>query len=260
MGITKTCPKCGGTDVTREFNIGYGKGITIAIFIFVFLPAALILAYVWRKHVCKKCKIYVDDIAYISRKVEHQNTSGTRKASITNQIEKTKTGWGLGKKIIVAIIGAFCLLFIPGAFYLALIGHNAAPTGELVKSNVATQQSITATTSTTQIPKSWHNVKTFSGISTKTTDTFTIPGDKWRYTWDCTEQTNVGGYQIGSGFGVMGIFAYPAGNTVSFVSSVNGGKCGISQTSYVYVGNGDYYFSVLSANIQLWDIKVEAYY
>lgn len=256
MSIIKTCPKCGGTDVTREFNIGYGKGIAIGVFVLVFLPVALILAYVWRKHVCRKCNIYVDDIAYISQKVEHKNIGRAGKSSGTNQIETTKTGWGRGKKIIVAIIGVFFLLFI----VVPIIVWLSAPTGKLVNSNVATQQSMTTTTTTTQIPRLWHAVRTFSGISSETTDTFKISGNEWRYTWDCTEQTSVGGYQIGSGFGVMGIFAYPAGNTVSYVSSVTGGKCGISQTSYVYVGNEDYYFSILAGNIQLWDITVEAYY
>jgi len=104
--------------------------------------------------------------------------------------------------------------------------------------------------------REWVTVKEFSGVNNKVTDTFTIKGDKWRFTWECVEDT-----RYGTGFGGMNIFATPVESDYSLIGeSVFMGKCEDPDTTYVYEGPGEYYFDIDVANVISWSVIVEDYY
>lgn len=111
--------------------------------------------------------------------------------------------------------------------------------------------SITPTPSKTG---TWHSVTSFSGSSDKTTQPFTIKGDEWRVKYTTKADSNY------PEFAVFGVFVYPRGETVMYVSSwyCDGTSC--SDTQYVYEGSGDYYFEVIVGNLESWELEVEDYY
>lgn len=121
-----------------------------------------------------------------------------------------------------------------------------------------TTTSLTTTTRkvTTTVRESWHKAGSFQGTNGKSTDLVSIDGEKWRFTWNCIEVTT-----YGTGYGGINIFVYPDGEDASYVGTpVFMGKCGKSETSYIYEGDGTYYFEVQVANVISWSIDVESYH
>lgn len=101
-------------------------------------------------------------------------------------------------------------------------------------------------------PKKWHSVTSFSGSSDKTTQPFTIKGDEWRVKYEVKSSEPE--------YAVFGAYVYPRGETVMYVSSWDCTMKECSDMQYIYEGNGDYYFSVIAANIDSWNLDVEDYY
>jgi hypothetical protein len=109
----------------------------------------------------------------------------------------------------------------------------------------------TPKTTTQASVKSWHPAAIFTGSNDRTTAPFTIRGDRWRvrYTVD-------GDYEWGAFYALV----YPVGETVMYISSwdCDGGYC--YDTQHIYEGNDDYYFKVIAANLDSWELVVEDYY
>ena len=107
-----------------------------------------------------------------------------------------------------------------------------------------------------QVSPQWHRVIIFegSGSTTKTTETFYIPSDKWRIIWDYRADPNFPELTM------FAFFVYPEGETAQYVETVY--KTGESKedATYVYKGKGDYYLKIITANTPEWMIIVEAYY
>ncbi len=102
----------------------------------------------------------------------------------------------------------------------------------------------------------WITVKEFSGVNNKVTDTFNINGGKWRFTWECKEDT-----RFGTGYGGMNIFATPTESDYILIGeSVFMGKCEGPDTTYVYEGPGEYYLDIDVANVLQWSVLIEDYY
>ena len=100
----------------------------------------------------------------------------------------------------------------------------------------------------------WHFVKEFNGYSDKATETFNIRGDKWRYTYECSIDESFGGM-----FPDLYIDVFREGQDFS-IDSITSPKCRGSETNYIYMGKGNYYFSIAAVNVRSWIIKMEDYY
>ena len=97
----------------------------------------------------------------------------------------------------------------------------------------------------------WHRVISFSGSGDKTTKTFHIKGSEWRVLYK-TRST--------SKYAVFTAYVYPKGKTVGSVSSWSCDEQYCDDKQYIYAGSGDYYFKVLAANLDSWELEVEDAY
>ena len=88
----------------------------------------------------------------------------------------------------------------------------------------------------------WHHIATFSGTGHKTTDSFYIPGEKWRITWTATPDPDAIEFEVG---GDLYAFAYPEGETALYVGSLmqTGLMATDSDTTYIYEGQGKFLYS-----------------
>ena len=97
----------------------------------------------------------------------------------------------------------------------------------------------------------WYEVKTFTGSSPKTTESFKINSNKWRYTLTCT---GIGEYSMYN----LEIKKLSDGQP-SQVDFKMMAKCeSKGEPSYVYEGKGEYFFDIDPVNMGSWTIKVEA--
>ncbi|PIN87738.1 hypothetical protein COV12_02225 [Candidatus Woesearchaeota archaeon CG10_big_fil_rev_8_21_14_0_10_32_24] len=95
----------------------------------------------------------------------------------------------------------------------------------------------------------WYEVKTFSGSGIKNTETFTIPSNEWKISWDTTERVIEGqSFQMN-----FQIFVYKSnGELAGLVANVVGDDA----DSSIMRGKGNYYLQINSG--QPYDIKIEA--
>jgi len=94
--------------------------------------------------------------------------------------------------------------------------------------------------------KSWHLITTFKGEGIKTTEPFTIQGDRWRVNWKTEGEFN---FQI---------FPNQVGKEYSFDCSILANIIGSgSDTSYCYT-KGNWYLTINTGNS--WIITIEDYY
>jgi len=102
----------------------------------------------------------------------------------------------------------------------------------------------------------WRQIITFqgSGTTSKTTETFYIPSDKWRIIWDYRPHPNF------PELTAFSFIVYPEGETAKYVEMVY--KIGESKqdATYLYKGTGNYYLKIITANTPEWLIIIEAYY
>ena len=95
----------------------------------------------------------------------------------------------------------------------------------------------------------WYEVKTFT-LSSGNSESFKINSDKWRYTVSCDSIIDSYNY-------IMNIVKIENGQKIS-IQNLLGAKCS-NEPSYVYEGNGEYFFSDINTpNARNWKIKVEA--
>jgi len=108
------------------------------------------------------------------------------------------------------------------------------------------------------VTQSWHTVTNLTGSEGRNTDTFSIKGSKWRFSWSATVEQDE--WTTG---GSIYIFAYPEGKAEGeYVAVVTAPEITTSKsdTSYVYEGPGVYYFNIMAASLASWTITVEGYY
>ncbi len=95
--------------------------------------------------------------------------------------------------------------------------------------------------------ESWHYIDSFEGNGIKNTETFTIPSNEWRISWD----TRSGEY----GDMNFQIFVYSEdGDLVGVAANV----IGEDEDSSIMRGAGDYYLTINTA--QPYEITIEAKY
>jgi hypothetical protein len=80
------------------------------------------------------------------------------------------------------------------------------------------------------------------------TEDFNVPTNYWRIVY-----TTVAENEQYAGFSA---FVYPSGETAGYVAQVTFNKSG-TETSYVRAGPGDFWISVLAANLRSWTIEVQ---
>ena len=131
--------------------------------------------------------------------------------------------------------------------------------GTACESGSTTQPTPSPTPSPSPSTASWHDVTTFSGSSDKTTNPFTIQGERFRLTWTVTPDPDAVDFDIG---GDLYIYVYPEGETVMYVESVMamGNMTTTSDTTNIYEGPGSFYLAVTVANVATWEVKVESYH
>lgn len=100
--------------------------------------------------------------------------------------------------------------------------------------------------------KTWYKVTSFSGGSDKTTQSFTIKGDEWRVKYEVKSSNPE--------YAAFGVFVYPRGETAIFIADWDCWQMPCSDIQYIYEGNGDYYFEIITANLDSWKLEVEDYY
>jgi len=106
------------------------------------------------------------------------------------------------------------------------------------------------TTTTAKVVKSWQYITTFESSNSKKTDTFEIKGEKWRFVWSCDKANDMDG---------MNIAVYEEGND-AYKEFLFMQKCPEDEeTTYIYEGQGTYYFDVVIANVNSWKITVESF-
>ena len=101
----------------------------------------------------------------------------------------------------------------------------------------------------------WKTIKTFTGsaptgkraIDQKTED-FTVPTNYWRTVYTIKAQNEQ--------YASFSAYIYPSGETVKNVAKVDFYKSG-TDTSYVRAGPGDFWISVLAANLSSWTIEIQ---
>lgn len=107
------------------------------------------------------------------------------------------------------------------------------------------------TPKSTPKPKTWHQVTSFSGSDDKTTQPFSIKGNEWRVKYRTKGDPE---------YAAFGVFVYPRGETVMYVSSWDCDRGSCSDMQHIYEGRGDYYFVVVAANLDSWKLEVEDAY
>jgi len=96
----------------------------------------------------------------------------------------------------------------------------------------------------------WVTVKTFTGQTDKTTETFHISGAKWRINWEVETKS--------PDLGVFVFYVYPEGGTgYKFIEQIMHSDGDYSDTTYMYEGNGSFYLKVETSNLESWTIEVE---
>lgn len=99
---------------------------------------------------------------------------------------------------------------------------------------------------TTPIPEAGQPIR-FTGSGDKDSEDFRISGNQFTVSWTVESET--------PDSVALGIFIYPAGETISYVGHASFYEVGADST-VVRAGPGDFYLSVLSANCD-WAIEVK---
>jgi len=97
-------------------------------------------------------------------------------------------------------------------------------------------------------PEVWYEVKEFSGVGSKVTESFKINSETWRYTLNCNELHNFFLNKKTEEYGIVGV-----DSQILVHCDQNG------EPTYVHDGPGEYYFDyMITGSGSEWTIKVEA--
>lgn len=90
---------------------------------------------------------------------------------------------------------------------------------------------------------------TFTGSSDKTTSPFEVTTEEWIIDWSYVPDSEYPEYAA------FGFFIYPRGETAMYVESISS-PGSTSDSTYSYAGSGEYYITVLCANVESWEIII----
>jgi len=94
----------------------------------------------------------------------------------------------------------------------------------------------------------WTTIKAFYRSENKDTENFTVATNYWRIVYTISAEDEQ--------FAAFSAFIYHSGETAGYVASVSLNRSG-TEMSYVRAGPGDFYVSVLAANLRSWTIEVQ---
>jgi len=94
----------------------------------------------------------------------------------------------------------------------------------------------------------WNLITTFTGLTSKTTSLFRIPSGYWRINWQFT----------GPSLSIFSFSVYLEGETFYEESLMAMGPSK-SDTTYLYLGPGNFYIEVEATLIEQWTLTVEAF-
>ena len=147
--------------------------------------------------------------------------------------------------IILSLIGGlFAFLFF--GFFLAIIVANVDSQTNASITPPLDSDKIEQRTSPSN-PLSWHQIVTFSGEGIKNTETFNIPSNEWKISWD----TRPGEY------GDMNFQIFVYGEDES-LKGVVANVIGTNKDSSIMRGSGNYYLAINAG--QPYTINIEAKY
>ena len=119
--------------------------------------------------------------------------------------------------------------------------------------NTTTSTTPTPTTTTTSV--TWHSIANYTGSGDKNTASFTTKGNKFKVVINASASSPQ--------YALMSFFAYPEGESTSYVGDGDMGTFSQStQTDEfeVTARPGNYYLSVIAANLNKWHIEYFDYY
>ncbi len=170
-----------------------------------------------------------------------------------NIVTKRRINNNSGVPLLLSVIILQLMIICGLGFYITTIEPQVVEKIIYVpeqNQDIQTQQPQPAQQYTPPPAKEYRQIQTFTGVGDKTTDTVTITGEKWAVAWQTIPTSGVEEYAI------FGVFIYPEGETVSYIAYFDG----LEGETVIYVGKGNYYFSVIVANIDQWQIDVYDYY
>jgi len=95
----------------------------------------------------------------------------------------------------------------------------------------------------------WNTIIILTGSTDKTTELFHIPSETWRINWTYT----------GGSLAVFAFFVYPEGETLFYVESLSTMGSSLSDVTYIYEGQDNFYVKLIAANIDPWTLTVQAF-
>ena len=110
--------------------------------------------------------------------------------------------------------------------------------------------------------KQWREIDSFSGSGNTTTSTFYVPSYLWRISWSVTWSNPELEGRFSTYIYSPGVVETQANALASFGGYKNEFSSSVFQSGQEDLygsGNEDFYLKVEGTNLQLWDIKVEAW-
>ena len=151
--------------------------------------------------------------------------------------------------LIILLVFFFGLMII-GAFISETEkdSHNKGNLALTDNSNTPDTQTTTPTQITPTVSKTWNKVDSFSGKSSKKTDTFYITGDKFKVIYAVNPEND---------YSLFYLTIYKEGqNMYTDMVSLDSG----SDESIIYKGKGNFYLDINAANLNSWKVEIEDYY
>jgi S1-C subfamily serine protease len=142
------------------------------------------------------------------------------------------------------------LLFILAVIIIGAVSNSSQetplspPPPQAISTTTAPTPTITPSNQPVSVPKTWHQVATFSGSASKDTAPFLIKGEKWRMRW----------WSAGGGIGFFQAFVYDDDSITSCGMGPLTGKG--SDVSYCYK-SGEFHLKIISDSS--YNIIVEDY-
>jgi hypothetical protein len=185
---------------------------------------------------------------------------GNKLATVkTNPNTSTKSGSGVtewwnkqskGGKTAIGIVGVCCI----GLILIVAIGGMFSPDKNTATTSNSSNPTTTVTPAAPAAP-SWHSIANFTGTGDKNTPSFTTKGNKFKVVLSASASSPE--------YAVLSFFAYPEGETKSYVGQGDISSFSQSKESdefEVTASPGNYYLSVIAANLNNWHAQIFDYY
>jgi len=116
-----------------------------------------------------------------------------------------------------------------------------------------------STVTPVKIIRSWHPVTSFSGIESKTTDSFYIQGDKWKMNWKINPEPK----KVENAKFTISVYRENEyiGSFDAPIDAESETCMGCPKDSFTFdEGNKNYYLDIAAINIESWSINIESLY